>query len=194
MALKRIDNEREILELVAGGCQHAFSELFHGYLNQAGRIVFTIIGSRELTEEILQDLFVKLWKDREKLTDIKDFNAYFFILLRNHTLNYLTTMVANRKKEEQYTRFELMRQEQGDEQPDKRLEVFDKAIDALPLQQKTVFLLRAQGYRNPEIATRMNLSTDSVKKYNQLAIKSIHRFIKVRVTVLFTLATLHFLK
>lgn len=194
MALKRIDNEREILELVAGGCQHAFSVLFHGYLNQAGRVVYAIIGSREQTEEILQDLFVKLWKDRQKLTTIKDFNAYFFILLRNHTLNHLKSIVANRRKQAQYTRFELMRQEQGEEQTDKRLEIFDKAIDALPAQQKTVFLLRAQGYRNLEIATRMNLSTDSVKKYNQLALKSIHRFIKIRVTVLFTLATLHFLK
>ncbi|TWF33943.1 RNA polymerase sigma-70 factor (ECF subfamily) [Chitinophaga polysaccharea] len=194
MALKRIDNEREILELIAGGCQHAFSVLFHNYLNQAGRVVYAIIGSREQTEEILQDLFVKLWNDREKLTTIKDFNAYFFILLRNHTLNSLKSMAADKKKQEQYTRFELMQQEQRDEQADKRLEIFDKAIEALPVQQKTVFLLRVQGYRNPEIATRMNLSTESVKKYNQLALRSIHRFIKVRVTILFTLAALHFLK
>ncbi|HEY9257781.1 sigma-70 family RNA polymerase sigma factor [Chitinophaga sp.] len=194
MGLKRIDNEREILEQVAAGCQSAFSKLFHGYANQAGRIVYTIIGSREQTEEILQDLFVKLWKEKEKLTDIKEFNAYFFILLRNHTLNHLTKLVAERKGQATYARFVLEQHDKQDDHGDVRLEIVDKAIEALPMQQKTVFLLRAQGYRNPEIATQMNLSTDSVKKYNQLALKFIHRFIKVRVTVLFTLAAVRYLK
>lgn len=194
MGLKCIDNEREILEQVAGGCQLAFSKLFHGYVHQAGRIVYTIIGSREQTEEILQDLFVKLWKNREKLTSIKEFNAYFFILLRNHTLNYLTRLAAERKGQEEYARFVIQQQDKKDDHPDVRLEIVDKAIEALPTQQKTVFLLRAQGYRNPEIASRMNLSTDSVKKYNQLALKFIHQFIKVRVTVLFTLVAVRYLK
>lgn len=176
MGLRSIDNEEEILAQIAGGCQHAFARLFHGYVNQAGRIVYTITGSREQTEEILQDLFVKLWKDREKLVSVKQFNAYFFILLRNHTLNYLTGVVAERKKQQQYTLHAL--QEEARNHPDNRLDMLDKAIDALPMQQKTVFLLRAQGYRNPEIAHRMNLSTDSVKKYNQLAIRFISRYVK----------------
>lgn len=194
MGLKCIDNEREILEQVASGCQHAFSKLFHGYVHQAGRIVYTIIGSREQTEEILQDLFVKLWKNREKLTSIKEFNAYFFILLRNHTLNYLTRLAAERKGQQEYARFVIQQQDKKEDHDDVRLEIVDKAIEALPMQQKTVFLLRAQGYRNPEIASRMNLSTDSVKKYNQLALKFIHQFIKLRVTVLFTLVAVRYLK
>lgn len=194
MGLKRIDNEREILEQVAAGCQHAFSQLFHGYANQAGRIIYSIIGSREQTEEILQDLFVKLWKDKEKLTGIKEFNAYFFILLRNHTLNYLTRLVAERKGQEAYARFVQQQQDKEHDHADVRLDMMDKAIAALPMQQKTVFLLRAQGYRNPEIASRMNLTTDSVKKYNQLALKFIQQFIKVRVTVLFTLVAVRYLK
>ncbi|MEC5144239.1 sigma-70 family RNA polymerase sigma factor [Chitinophaga sp. 212800010-3] len=184
MGLKRIDNEQEILGQVANGSQQAFSQLFYGYVNQAGRIVYTIIGSREQTEEILQDLFVKLWKEREKLTDIKTFSAYFFVLLRNHTLNYLTAVVAERKKQREYAEFAFSQQDAETRKPDTQLDILDKAIEALPAQQKTVFLLRAQGYRNPEIAARMNLSTDSVKKYNQLAIKFIHQFMKVRVTLL----------
>ncbi|PSL44707.1 RNA polymerase sigma-70 factor (ECF subfamily) [Chitinophaga niastensis] len=194
MGLNCIDNEREILEQIASGSEQAFAKLFHGYVNQAGRLVYAIIGSREQTEEVLQDLFVKLWKDREKLTGIKAFNAYFFILLRNHTLNYLVSVVNEKKKQTEYARLALIPESLEDSQPDGRLDILDKAIDALPTQQKTVFLLRAQGYRNPEIATRMNLSTDSVKKYNQLALKFIHQFIKVRVTVLFTLAAIRFFK
>lgn len=194
MGLKRIDNEQQILELVAGGSEDAFSKLFHGYLNQAGRVVFAIIGSKEQTEEILQELFVKLWRNRTQLTEVRDFNAYFFILLRNHTLNHLVKMATEKKKQQEYARFAVNQDGQGSTSPDHHLDILDKAIDALPLQQKTVFLLRSQGYRNPEIATRMNLTTDSVKKYNQLAIKSIHRYLKVHVTAALAVVASHFIK
>lgn len=194
MGLKSIDNEEEILTQIAGGSQQAFARLFHGYVNQAGRIVYTIVGSREQTEEILQDIFIKLWKDREKLTSVKQFNAYLFILLRNHTLNYLTSLAAERKKQEQYALFAQKQEDKAPGYPDNRLDMLDKAIDALPMQQKTVFLLRAQGYRNPEIAHRMNLSTDSVKKYNQLAIKFIYRYMKVRETIFLSLLAIRLFK
>lgn len=194
MGLNSIDNENEILEQIAGGSESAFAKLFHGYVNQAGRIVYAIIGSREQTEEVLQDLFVKLWKDREKLTSIKAFNAYFFILLRNHTLNYLNSTVLERKKQAAYVQHAIVEEAAVESASDGRLEILDKAIDALPVQQKTVFLLRSQGYRNPEIASRMNLSTDSVKKYNQLALKSIHQFMKVRVTIMLTVAAISLFK
>ncbi len=194
MGLACIHNEREILEQVANGCREAFGKLYYGYLNQASRIVYTITGSREHTEEIIQELFVKLWKNREKLADIERFNAYFYILLRNHTLNYLTGIARERKKLDQYIRVAYTGGEQSTDPLHGRLDILDQAIDALPAQQRTVFLLRAQGYRNPEIATQMNLSADSVKKYNQLALKSIHRFMKVSTTVLFTMAAAQFLK
>ncbi|MBC9929237.1 RNA polymerase sigma factor [Chitinophaga qingshengii] len=193
MGLKCIDNEQQILEQIAGGNEEAFSKLFHGYLNQAARIVFSLVGSKEQTEEIMQDLFVKLWKNRLQLIHIKEFNAYFFILLRNHTLNHLMKMVAERKRQQAYVKFVTSEEQPESPQPDGRLDILDKAIDALPVQQKTVFLLRSQGYRNPEIALRMNLSTDSVKKYNQLAIKSIHRFMKVHVSVSLAILATRFL-
>ncbi|NSL90895.1 RNA polymerase sigma factor [Chitinophaga solisilvae] len=184
--MKSIDNEPVLIKQVAGGSQQAFAQLFHGYVNQAGKIIHTITGSREQTEEIIQDVFVKLWKDREKLTQIRQFNAYLFILLRNQTLNHLTRIVTERKKQQEYFK-QALEQENG---YDERLDILDKAIDALPVQQRTVFLLRAQGYRNPEIALRMNLSTDSVKKYNQLALRSIHQYMSMRVTILFSLAAI----
>ncbi|NML38165.1 sigma-70 family RNA polymerase sigma factor [Chitinophaga sp. G-6-1-13] len=190
MSLKSIDNEQEIIRQIAGGSEQAFAQLFHGYVNNAGIVINAIVCSREQTEEILQDVFVKLWKDREKLLQVKQFNAYLFIILRNHTLNYLTKLVTERKKQEEYFRNVL----QQDNKSDERLDILDKAIDALPAQQRTVFLLRAQGYKNPEIANRMNLSTDSVKKYNQLALRFIHQFISLRVTILFSLAASDFFK
>ncbi|SEW30266.1 sigma-70 family RNA polymerase sigma factor [Chitinophaga arvensicola] len=194
MGLRSIDNEKEILMEIAGGCEQAFAKLFHGYVHQAGHIIHPIIGSREQTEEILQDIFVKLWNDREKLVHIKQFNAYFFILLRNYTLNYLSVLVAERKKQQQYRLFAETQDDKETPVAYKHADILDKAIEALPMQQKTVFLLRAQGYKNPEIASRMHLSTDSVKKYNQLALKFIYRYIKVKETMLLSVVVLRLFK
>ncbi|WP_157962633.1 RNA polymerase sigma factor [Chitinophaga deserti] len=188
MGLKCINNEEDVLKSVAEGSRNAFATLYNGYVNQAGPIVYMITGSREHTEDILQELFVKIWNDREKLHTVQRFNAYFYILLRNQTLNYIDRLATERKKRDQYVRSVYL-QEEGESLPFRqRLDILDKAIDALPAQQKTVFLLRAQGYRNPEIACRLKLSPDSVKKYNQLALKSIHQFMKVGVLTAFTMA------
>ncbi len=188
MGLKCINNEEDLLRSIADGSRKAFAELYNGYVNQAGPIVYMITGSREHTEDILQELFVKIWNDREKLPSVQRFNAYFYILLRNHTLNYIDRLATERKKRDQYVRSVYLQEEGESMQFNQRLDILDRAIDALPAQQKTVFLLRAQGFRNPEIAFRLKLSPDSVKKYNQLALKSIHQFMKVGALTVFSMA------
>ncbi|MBV7531009.1 RNA polymerase sigma factor [Chitinophaga sp. sic0106] len=181
MGLISIDNERDILNQIANNDEQAFAALFNGYVQQTGKIVFAITGSKEQTEEIVQDVFLKIWNERTRLPEIHKFNAYLFILLRNHTINYINKLVTERKHQQQYSQFVL----HNTTEQNTVHEHLEKAIERLPSQQKTVFLLRAQGYKNPEIADKMNLSTDSVKKYNQLALKFLQRMISIKIHIAF---------
>ncbi|SHM46834.1 RNA polymerase sigma-70 factor, ECF subfamily [Chitinophaga jiangningensis] len=185
MGLISIDNERDILNQIANSDEQAFTVLFNGYVHQTGKIVYAITGSKEQTEEIVQDVFLKVWNERAKLPAIQKFNAYLFILLRNHTINYINKLITERKHQQQYSKFILHTPDQPETAATH--EHLEKAIERLPSQQKTVFLLRAQGYKNPEIADKMNLSTDSVKKYNQLALKFLQRMISIKVHIAFAI-------
>ncbi|ATL49278.1 hypothetical protein COR50_20040 [Chitinophaga caeni] len=194
MGLTSIENEHKLLHCIAGGDDTAFRTLYNGYVHQASNTVFALTHSKELTEEIIQDVFLKVWKERTKLTGIQKFNAYLFISLRNCTINYLASLVAERKKYNNYASHLLSQPQAEPETTYQVADKLDQLISELPRQQRIVFLLRAQGFKNPEIARRMKLSTASVKKYNQLALKFLQKKVNAEKSLLACLALIHLFK
>ncbi len=179
MALNKLQDETEVLNRVAKGDEKAFAKLFYAYYNQLGEFVQGLTQDHEITREIIQEVFEKIWIERETLPSIQKFDAYLFIVCRNHTLNHIRRMVAERGKKEAYllevdTTLEKMDAKQSPDLHD----LVDQAVKQLPPQQKKVFVLRQQGLKNLEISRQMNLSIESVKKYQHLAVKFISEFVK----------------
>lgn len=184
MALHRLNNEEEVLAGVAGGDEMAFTKLFHAYHVQIGEFVQLLTHDLDSTAEIVQEVFAKVWINRESLPMVNRFDSYLFILCRNHTLNYIRKRAAERKKHEVYLlevdeTLELM----PEDTPYDSHELVERAVQLLPPQQQRVFILRQQGMKNPEISQLMNLSLESVKKYQHLAIKSIKNFVQLGMWV-----------
>ena len=187
MAIRTVKNERELLLEVVQGNEAAFAELFFAYHNQLGEYVFMLTTSDEMTEEIVQDVFVKVWMNREALLTINNFTSYLFILTRNYTLNCIRKHVKERKQQESYSQLVLTDSSLKEEDelildPDYQALV-DRAVAQLPPQQQKVFILRQQGLKNPEIAEKMAISTDSVKKYQQWALRTVSEFVKSHVAL-----------
>lgn len=199
MALKPIRNEAEIIEQVVKGSESAFADLFNAYHNQLGEYVMLLTQNAEMTQEIVQDVFVKVWLNREALSQVGKFTAYLFILTRNYTLNCIRKSVNERKGQEQYATLasldddnlfsEINLEADRDYQ-----ELIERAVANLPPQQRKVFMLRQAGLKNPEIAEKMAISTDSVKKYQQWALKSVSEFVKTHVALSAILIAVHNLK
>jgi RNA polymerase sigma-70 factor (family 1) len=174
--LKPLENTG-LLDAIARNDQRAFRAVFDEYHQQLAAFVFTITRSRELTEEIIQDVFLKIWEERNTLPGLKNFTAYLFIVTRNHTLNAIRKLTQVRKKQEAVSHHFL----QGEEEEvhsENYYTLLDNAVDQLPQQQKKVYLLRQQGLKHADIAYQMNISVHSVKKYQQWAIQAISRLIK----------------
>lgn len=181
MALKPIHNEAALLLAVEKGNPKAFEEIFMAYHNQLASYVMMLTESRELTEEIIQDVFVKIWNGREKLPEIESFTSYLFILTRNYTLNALRKKVTEREKKSTYDK--TIAHEAGlnlnpQEEPNFH-DLIDKAAVQLPPQQQKVFAMRMQGLKNQQIASEMQISPASVKKYQQWALKSVINYVRV---------------
>jgi RNA polymerase sigma-70 factor (family 1) len=167
-----------VLTAIAQGDERAFSRLFHEYHQPLGRFIFSVTRSHELTEDIVMDVFVKLWQNRSALPAIDDFSAYLFIITRNHTLNAIRKLNVDRQKQ-----LAVHREIALEAQPDPRQEedfdrLLEHAVDRLPQQQRKVYLLKQQGFKNADVAYRLDISVNSVKKYQQWALQAIARFIK----------------
>ena len=180
MAIKPLHNEKELLQRIADGDDRAFAELFRAYHEPLAKYIFTLLESVQMCEEIVQDVFVKIWENRLELPAKDKFTSYMFILTRNYTINCIRKIVRDKKQGQlyvddvlQYTEAqEAFKMDEGYQ------DVLNRAVAQLPPSQQKVLMFRQQGLKTREIAEKMGISTDSVKKYQQWAASSVAKFIK----------------
>lgn len=173
-----VSSEKDLLLKVAEGNEDSFKQLFQKYHHQLGTHVFRITNSMDMAEEIVQDVFLKIWMSREALAGVQNFKAYLFVISKNHSLNCIRKLSRERMHirmgEEGFAR---------EVHEEKNLDVYhsllDEAINQLPAQQQKVYLLsRHERLRYAEVANRLNISRETVKKYLQIATASITAYVQ----------------
>ena len=189
-----LHNEKAVLLQVAQGDESAFRLLFGAYHQPLAIHVYRLTESAELTEEIVQDVFLKIWMSREALAQVNQFSAYLFVVSKNQALNALRTIARERVRRQAWVE-EHRPAEESDDRQGYYYSLIDKAIEQLPAQQQKVYLLsRHEHLKHREIAERMDISPETVKKYMQLAIASISDYVRNNVDVFLLLAALTSLK
>jgi len=177
LGLTPVKNEAELLALVAKGDERAFTELFDAYYRQLGEYVYKLTESIEVTEEIVQDVFIKIWLKRETLPGLDNFSYYLFILSKNQTLNHLRKKANDKVRQLEWLKQFEEEAYMPDDTPviEEYRSLIDDAIEKLPPQQKKVYKMsREERLKHEEIAKILDISPETVKKHIKLAL----RFIK----------------
>lgn len=183
--MKRDDhNERELLNKVAKGDQRAFTALFDAYYQRLGAYVYKVTESKEAAEEIVQEVFIKIWERREVLKEIESFKAYLFILSKNRTLDYLRA--AAKKRMHQLSVLQEMKEESYVIDSASPVEeynlIIEQAVAKLPPQQQRVYhLSRYEKLKYEEIAIHMGISKETVKKHMQLALAFLKQQVRMQI-------------
>lgn len=196
LALKPLFNEQELLAKIAKGDERAFTELFEGYYGALGEFVYKITESKAVTQEIVQDAFIKIWLRRETLVDIKSFSNYLFIICRNQTYNQLRKIALERNFNlpiEQHINRDFDIQEEL-VQVDHYRVLIDSSIDKLPEQAKRVYLLsRHERLKHEEIAKKLNISSETVKKHIQYAVNFIKKDLDSKIDIVILMILMNYL-
>ncbi|MBV7533030.1 RNA polymerase sigma factor [Chitinophaga sp. sic0106] len=169
--------ETDLLHRVAAGEEDAFNQLFAQYRNDVYLHALTYTKSPEFSEELVLDIFLKIWENREKLTEITHFKGYLFILSRNQVISAMRKCLL-----QPVTGMDLSYQISDWMEPDKRLEykeaqaLLEKAIATLSPQQRTAFTLsRAEGKTYEEIAAIMGISKRTVNYHIVAALNALRQ-------------------
>lgn len=176
--------ENDMLQQVALGDERAFRRLFNKYHQKLGSHIYRITKSHELAEEIVQDVFLKIWTNRASLSETVNFQAYLFVISKNHALNCLKR-IAN-EKALTTNLDDIISDTQCEEvaEDNERYMLVDEAIDHLPPQQRLVYLMsRHERLQYAEIADRLSLSRETVKKYLQISTESITSYIRKKLII-----------
>lgn len=187
------NKEKDLLSLAAQGDEAAFTRLFYAYQNKLGAYVCRITGSLQLAEEVVQDVFMRIWSKRENLARVDCFGAYLYILSRNHTLNCLRNLAREKARNKQISEDSsaLCEASEGPEDSPDYYLLLDQAVDQLPpRQQKAYILSRRERMKYDEIACHMNISRETVKKYLKLATRFITVYIRTHGDLLLMIVLL----
>lgn len=180
-----IDNDAGLLLQVAAGDEKAFSSLYYKYHHRLGIYLYQLTSSRPFAEEILQDVFCKVWEKRAQLPAIDNFQAWLFTISRNHALNCLRSLVRERLQKKVWEKDQVDLSALDQVTAEDQLQLIDKAISQLPPQQKKVFMLsRYKRLKYIEIAQELNLSKETIKSYLQIATSSIRKYVNNHLPLL----------
>ncbi|HEX8377994.1 MAG TPA: RNA polymerase sigma-70 factor [Pedobacter sp.] len=168
-----------LLEQVALGNEKAFRQLFDQYWKRIHGIALALTKSPDIAEEMVQDIFLKIWLNRTSLLNVRTFEAYLVTVSRNHILNELRRKV----KEEPFTQHLLDYLTDLSNNPEQsiikkeRERLLNAAVDTLPAQQKAVFQLSREQLSQQEISEKLHISTNTVKVHMNKALKGIRLYV-----------------
>lgn len=181
LSITAVHNEKQLLHQASRGNQQAFAELFRAYHQPLGAYLFRITESAEATEDIVQDVFIKLWTGREALAGIGNFSHYLFIVSRNRTYNYLREKASRHVRQLEWARQFEAEEPAGEEHSplNRYRELIEEAVGRLPPQQQTVYILsRHKKMKHEEIAARLGISAETSKKHMKLALRAITEYVR----------------
>ena len=175
------DHEKYILLRIAEGDEAAFAELFRSYSLHLAPYIESLFNSAFWTEEIIQDVFLKIWTKRKELVNIDNPSAYIYKMAANKALDfmkkksreiklqyYLTRLTANENRNftEEWTDFHFSKQ------------IFAEAISLLPLKRAEVYRLRhEEGLTYDEIKDKLQISKNTVRNHLVAALEHIRSYL-----------------
>jgi RNA polymerase sigma-70 factor (ECF subfamily) len=159
--------EHDLLRRIAEGDEMAFRQLFNAYRKQIFSYVLKITDSREMAEDALQEIFLTIWSRRDKLSGITNVNAYLHRMAHNHAYHAFRRIAREMLVLDQLKHPDLDPWDPNTALISKEVKMqIQNLVERLTPRQREVFLLsREDGLKHEEIASRLGLTRETVKKH-----------------------------
>ena len=174
------------LQQIAAGDQAAFKLVYGSFYKRLYQFAFAIVKTREAAEEIVEDVFIRIWQKREDLSSVRNLRVYLYTATKNTALNYLSKK-ARESIAEPFDHINIGL-DQSAVTPEQILitaEMFKKiqeAIEALPPRCKMIFkLVREDGLKYKEIAEILNITVNTIDVQMAIAVKRIASAVEVEL-------------
>ncbi|HRH49626.1 MAG TPA: RNA polymerase sigma-70 factor [Panacibacter sp.] len=172
------NNLRDIQLGIAAGNEIMLSELYKAFHNKLRHFSRAITRSNEIAEEVVDDIFVKLWNRRDKIKEIENITVYLYIAVKNQSLNRLSRK-AKELVTEPFDSIEIELKYSGNNADELMItkEMFQrmqKAVDDLPPRCKMIFkLVREDGLKYKEVSQILNIAVNTIDVQMAIAVKRI---------------------
>jgi RNA polymerase sigma-70 factor (family 1) len=178
MGSKKINN---LIVRLRDGDEDAFEEIYWLYRNEIYGLAFRYLKDHALSEDAVQDIFIKLWLYRNQLDSGRAIHGFLFTSLKNHVLNMIKSRKRRILRQFEYIRYNDSRGENPEDSMfhSEYENIVREGLKKLPAGKQLVFKLKFyDGFSSKEIASELGISVNTAKSQFYKANKFIQTFIK----------------
>lgn len=154
-----------VFKFIAGE-EKAFNELYKSYREQIYKRVFGFVKSHEIAEEILQDVFVKVWINRSTLDPNKSFSAFIHTIAKNTVYDYLRKVVSDENKVSEFVKNLNLSEKPEVESRIAHQEIqyhLNNILGKMPKRCREVYVLcKVEGRSHEEVSKILNISKSTI--------------------------------
>lgn len=167
--MKSSIQNNDLVKKLKNGDMAAFDAIYSRYCHKLHRFVLMYLKQEEDAEEIVQEVFIKIWESREKIDVFSSFESFLFTIAYNATISLLRKRMNETRSREHLKSLQGIETAEGiiNEIQFKELtRQLHSLLDQLTPRQKEIYLLsREQGLSHDEIAKKLNISTSTVNNH-----------------------------
>lgn len=171
--------EAQIIKQLCRADEKALKWVFDHYHRRIYQFALQFLKNESLSEEVVQDTFLKLWLNREKIKSNQPIAPYLFTIARRNVVDiYRQKIVSAKAMQHAYLVAELSRNYTEDQVLQRDVEkLMEEVMQQLTNQQQVVFRLsRVNGLSYEEIAEEMSISKNTVKQHLVAALKTMRTY------------------
>jgi RNA polymerase sigma-70 factor (family 1) len=173
------DNDSELLRLLARDSEYAFAVIFDRHRKRVYNAALVFLKSPEAAEEVVQEVFLRLWQKRKRLPDIHYLNSFIRTVAYNLMVDQFRKTVLEKDYKKQLGRDAAMVDDADHRVRDNEsVRLLQAAIATLPQRQRQVYeLARLKGFSQEEIAAALSISKNTVKVHMTAALQGIRSYL-----------------
>ena len=186
--------DKRLINNIIDGDQIAFKRLFDKYYDYAFEVA-TLYCSFHEAEEVVSDVFSKIWNNRSQLAEVSSFKGYLFMSLKNQCLNYLRKKKIDTVDIEHLFDSAAMQESSPQQilESNELTESVEEVIENLPPKCKEAFkLVREDGLKYKEAAKQLSITENTLDVHLKKATKRILEVIRNYGKIIVLMFFIHF--
>jgi RNA polymerase sigma-70 factor (ECF subfamily) len=163
--------------------EQSFRIAFDTYYEKLCRYAYTIVRDMDEAQDIVQNVFVKIWERKETVVMTVVVKSYLYKAVHNHCMNHLEARAVRQKYQDKEA-IDLLSVQQPDVFPQELEENIKAVINTLPQQCRLIFMMsRYQDMKYAEIAAKLGISVNTIENQISKALRILKTHFKDTYTV-----------
>jgi RNA polymerase sigma-70 factor (ECF subfamily) len=172
-------NEKNILLELIEGSEYAFEQIYKLHSPRLFGRLLKLVKSEQQAEEILQEVFLKIWEHRNSIDPEKSFRSFLFRIAENKVYDFFRKVARDKNLESQLVALATANHTiiESFKSGEENLKILQKAVNGLPPQRQQVFrLCKLEGKTYKEVSELLGISLSTISDHVVKGTKSIRDY------------------